>query len=69
MSTTRPKSPALRFAIGRATREEFLSIPQKAAILNAYGEKNLDVQFMGDEYLGSQVIAWHQKHDPKAAGH
>jgi hypothetical protein len=47
--------------------EEFLSIPQKAAIMSAYLAKHMDVQFMGDEYLGSQVIAWHQKHDPKAA--
>lgn len=43
--------------------EEFLSIPQKASIMNAYRAKNMDVQFMGDEYLGAQVIAWHQKHD------
>src|SRR6266853_5658978 len=49
--------------------EELLSIPQKAAIINAYQAKNLNVQFMGDEYLGAQVIAWHQKHYPKSAGH
>jgi hypothetical protein len=48
--------------------EEFLSITQKADIINAYRAKSLDVQFMGDEYLGAQVIAWHQRHDSKAAG-
>lgn len=49
--------------------EEFLSIPQKAAIMDAYQKQNMDVQFYGDEYLGTQVIAWHQKHDPKSVGH
>jgi hypothetical protein len=45
--------------------EEFLSIPQKANIINAYHVRHLDVQFFGDEYLGLQLIAWHQKHDAK----
>jgi pyrimidine deaminase RibD-like protein len=45
--------------------DEFLSIPQKADIIRAYAAKNLDVQFMGTDYLGSQVVAWHQKHDGK----
>lgn len=45
--------------------DEFLSIPQKADIIKAYAEKNLDVQFMGSDYLGNQVIAWHHKHDLK----
>jgi hypothetical protein len=47
--------------------EEFLSIPQKANIISAYQAKHFDVQFFGDEYLGLQLIAWHQKHDPKTA--
>ncbi len=45
--------------------EEFLSIPQKAQIIEAYKKQNLDVQFMGDQYLGSQVTAWHQRNDLK----
>jgi hypothetical protein len=48
--------------------EEYLSIPQKAAILDAYQKRNMDVQFYGDEYLGTQLIAWHQKHDSKVDG-
>jgi hypothetical protein len=48
--------------------DEFLSIPQKAAIMDAYQKHKMDVQFYGDEYLGNQVIAWHQKHDAKSAG-
>lgn len=40
--------------------EEFLSIPQKADILKAYKEKGLAVTFRGSDYLGTQVIAWHQ---------
>jgi hypothetical protein len=47
--------------------EEFLSIPQKADILKAYKEKGLAVTFRGSDYLGTQVIAWHQQHDSKAA--
>ena len=45
--------------------EEFLSIPQKADILKAYKEKGLAVTFRGSDYLGTQVIAWHQQHDAK----
>ncbi|MFZ0481237.1 MAG: hypothetical protein WAL71_19010 [Terriglobales bacterium] len=45
--------------------EEFLSIPQKADILKAYEEKHLAVNFRGSDYLGTQVIAWHQQHDAK----
>lgn len=45
--------------------DEFLSIPQKADIIRAYATKNLDVKFMGPDYLGTQVVAWHQKHDRK----
>lgn len=47
--------------------QDFLSIPQKADILKAYAAKNLAVQFMGPDYLGTRVIAWHQQHDSKAA--
>jgi len=47
--------------------EEFLSIPQKAAIIEAYGAKHLDVQFRGPDYLGDQVIAWHRQHDVRKA--
>jgi hypothetical protein len=49
--------------------DEFLSITQKADIIQAYQTKKLDVNFRGPEYLGDQVIAWHQEHDPKAAHH
>ena len=45
--------------------EELLSIPQKADILKAYKEKGLAVTFRGSDYLGTQVIAWHQQHDAK----
>ncbi|MCU1341286.1 MAG: ribD 1 [Candidatus Acidoferrum typicum] len=45
--------------------DEYLSIPQKADIIRAYAAKNFDVQFMGADYLGSQVIAWHHKRVPK----
>jgi hypothetical protein len=45
--------------------EEFLSIPQKADILKAYKEKGFAVTFRGGDYLGTQVIAWHQQHDAK----
>jgi hypothetical protein len=47
--------------------EEFLSIPQKAEILKAYGSKGFAVTFMGNDYLGTQVISWHQQHDAKLA--
>ena len=45
--------------------EEFLSIPQKADILKEYKEKGLAVTFMGPDYLGTRVVAWHQQHDAK----
>jgi hypothetical protein len=44
-----------------------LSNKEKADIIEAYGAKNLDVQFRGMDYLGNQLIAWHQLHDAKAA--
>lgn len=44
--------------------DEFLSIPQKADIIRAYATEKLDVQFMGPDYLGTHVVAWHQKHGP-----
>jgi len=47
--------------------EEFISITQKADIIRAYATKSLDVTFMGNDYLGDQVIAWHHQHDAKAA--
>jgi hypothetical protein len=47
--------------------EEFLSIPQKAQIIEACASKKMDVQFYGGDYLGLQVIAWHQQHSAKAA--
>jgi hypothetical protein len=43
--------------------EDFLSIPQKAAIINVYAAKHFDVQFRGPDYLGDQVIAWHHQHE------
>ena len=46
--------------------EAFLSIQQKATIIDAYTAKHFDVQFMGPDYLGDQIIAWHHQHDPKA---
>jgi hypothetical protein len=45
--------------------EDHLSIPQKAAIMNAYTAARFDVQFRGPDYLGDQVIAWHRQHDLK----
>lgn len=45
--------------------EEFLTIPQKAAIIGAYSAKHFDVQFRGPDYLGDQVIAWHHQHETK----
>lgn len=45
--------------------EEFLPIPKKAEILKAYEAKQLAVTFRGMDYLGTQVIAWHQRHDAK----
>jgi hypothetical protein len=47
--------------------EEFLPIPQKAEILKAYEAKRFAVTFRGTDYLGNQVIAWHQQHDKQAA--
>ncbi len=47
--------------------EDFLSIPQKAEIIKAYQAKNMGVQFMGSDYLGTQVVAWHRQHDAKRA--
>jgi hypothetical protein len=47
--------------------EEFLPIQSKADILKAYQAKGLAVTFRGHDYLGTQVIAWHQQHDGKAA--
>lgn len=46
---------------------DFLSIPQKAAIIKAYARKRFDVQFRGPDYLGDQIIAWHHQHDVKGA--
>ena len=45
--------------------EEFLSIPQKAEIIKAYEARGFAVTFRGTDYLGTQVIAWHQQHDAK----
>jgi hypothetical protein len=45
--------------------EDFLSINQKAAIIEAYKVKNFDVQFRGPDYLSDKLIAWHRQHDPK----
>jgi hypothetical protein len=47
--------------------DEFLSIPQKADIIRAYTAKQLDVQFMGTDYLGNQVAAWHRRNDPSGS--
>jgi hypothetical protein len=47
--------------------EEFLSIPQKADIIRAYAVKNLAVQFMGSDYLATQITAWYQQHNAKSA--
>jgi uncharacterized membrane protein len=45
--------------------EEFLSIPQKADIIKAYEARGMAVTFRGSDYLGTQVVAWHHKHDAK----
>jgi len=47
--------------------EDFLSIPEKAAIIQAYSAKHFDVQFRGPDYLADQVIAWHRQHNTKSA--
>jgi hypothetical protein len=47
--------------------EDFLSIKQKAAIIDAYAAKHCDVQFRGPDYLGDHVIAWHHQHAAKEA--
>lgn len=47
--------------------EDFLSITQKAEIIKVYAAKGYDVNFRGPDYLGDQVIAWHQQHDAKSA--
>jgi hypothetical protein len=47
--------------------EDFLSIPQKAAIMSAYAAKHFDVHFRGPSYLGDQVVAWHHQHDAMGA--
>jgi hypothetical protein len=49
-------------------RQEFLSIQQNAQILAAYQTKRLlHVQFMGNDYLGIQGMAWPQPHDAQAS--
>jgi hypothetical protein len=45
--------------------EEFLSITQKAAIIAAYTAHRCDVNFRGPDYLGDQVVAWHDQHEQK----
>jgi hypothetical protein len=45
--------------------DDFLSITQKADLINGYKAKNYDVQFRGPDYLGDQVIAWHHQQDAK----
>jgi hypothetical protein len=45
--------------------EDFLSIKQKAAIIDAYRAKDFDVQFRGPDYIADQIIAWRRKHDEK----
>jgi pyrimidine deaminase RibD-like protein len=49
--------------------DEFLSIPQKADIIRAYAAKQFDVQFMGPDYVGDQVVAWHRQRDREAPQH
>jgi hypothetical protein len=43
--------------------DAFLSITQKADIIHVYADRQFDVQFRGPDYLGDQVVAWHQQHD------
>jgi hypothetical protein len=56
----------LRFS-GRVLiyHEGFMSITQKADIIRAYAAKQYSVQFIGPEYLATQIIAWHHDHDAK----
>ncbi len=49
--------------------DEFLSIPQKADVIRAYAAKQLDVQFMGSDYVGDQVVAWHRQRDREGPEH
>jgi hypothetical protein len=45
--------------------DDILTITQKAAIIEAYRQRGLDVNFRGPDYLGDQVIAWYHQHDSK----
>lgn len=47
--------------------EDFLTITQKAAIINMYEKAGFDVNFRGPDYVGDQVIAWHHQNDAKAS--
>jgi hypothetical protein len=47
--------------------EDFMSNPQKATIVLAFSNNHSDVQLRGPDYLGSEVVAWHHKHDATAA--
>jgi len=43
--------------------EELLSIPQQADIIRVFSAKHYKVEFMGPDYLGKRISAWHQQHD------
>jgi hypothetical protein len=45
--------------------EDFLSIPQKAAVLQAFSVKHYDVTFIGTDHLGNALTAWYQEHKAK----
>jgi hypothetical protein len=47
--------------------DDFLSIPQKAAILQAFAAKKYDVTFMGTDHLRDATTAWYQEKNKKAA--
>lgn len=49
--------------------DDFLSITQKAKIIDAFVAHHCDVQFRGPAYLGDQTIAWYHEHNKKAQAH
>ena len=47
--------------------EVFFRLHKRLKIIKAYKDKNMAVTFRGTDYLGTQVIAWHQQHDKSGA--
>jgi hypothetical protein len=45
--------------------EDQFTLRQLADLLDLYKVKGMSLEFMGPDFLGAQVIAWHHKHDRK----